>query len=556
VKIEVYRMIGSRKKVVIAAVVIAAVVAAGLIGFFQLRNLATTGSVDAPDTIILRKTDLESKVTASGNFASLDPVSVGSTSLGGEVVEVFVDEGDKVYIGDALARLSTTAIERSIADTRNAISDMARGDRVQLETAQRLFNEADESYKATDRQTNDAVSGAQAALATAEKNLTNANAALKAARQALDDAVNADPPVEPEVITDLTKAKEAAAAARDAAIAARDMAEEAVSAAVVQRENSLRAANNAWHSAKANLDSLQGVDSTRQTRSQLESLNEELASASILSPITGIVTKVLTEAGQTAMGSMFMIEDAERLKISASVAEFDIIKIEEGMIAHVTSNATGSKIYDGIVDFVAPVASDLSGNFEVSVLLTSGVGQLKPGMTATVEIVIAAKRDIFAVPIDAVVTRPDGTTVVYAYEPGAPVLLSGGPVKLDGADGGPVTVGPGGGDVIGGGPVTVGPGGQTVGGPEGNQFSGVGVADAGAGNQREIVVETGMETDFYIEIISDELREGMLIVADPMGRNVKFSGSGPMMVSGPGGGQAVGGGPVRSEGTVTYVAAD
>ena len=76
-------MTGSRKKVLITVVVIAAVVAAGVIGFFQLRDMAQTGVSDVPDTIVLRKTDLESKVTASGNFASRDPVTVGSNALAG-----------------------------------------------------------------------------------------------------------------------------------------------------------------------------------------------------------------------------------------------------------------------------------------------------------------------------------------------------------------------------------------------------------------------------------------------------------------------------------------
>jgi multidrug efflux pump subunit AcrA (membrane-fusion protein) len=155
------------------------------------------------------------------------------------------------------------------------------------------------------------------------------------------------------------------------------------------------------------------------------------------------------------------------------------------MVAHVTSNALGSQQFEGIVDFVAPVAVDTNGNFEVRVLLTSPVGELRPGMTATISIITESKQNIFAVPIDAVVTRPDGKTVVYAYEPA-------------GGGDGPISV------------VVDGASGITSGG-----------ASAGANDtRREIEVQTGMETDYYIEISGDGLTEGLLLLADPEGKNV------------------------------------
>ena len=53
---------------------------------------------------------------------------------------------------------------------------------------------------------------------------------------------------------------------------------------------------------------------------------------------------------------------------------------------------------------------------------------------------------------------------------------------------------------------------------------------------REIVVQTGMESDYLIEIISDELHDGMQILNDPEGRNVSNANFGGMMVMGGAGG--------------------
>ena len=476
----------SRKKLIIIIVVIAAVAAAGLIGYIQINSLAQQTGVVIPETVVLSKTNLESKVTASGNFSSTDPVTVGSNIQGAEVDRVFVEEGSRVYEGDVLAILKTSEIERGIADAEAAIAEIRRTESQQRESAQRALDQANDQYNADNRQTQDTVNAAQNALNAANVNYSQAETAF----------LNGDPSVTQDDLDKLQAIINEAAGA--------------LSQAQTARENALRAANNRRVEAQASLDALSGADSARQQRSQLETLRENLANSSITSPITGIVTQVNTEAGMAAIGTMFIVENTETLQITASVAEFDVVKIETGMRAHVTSNATGDTVYDGEVDFIAPVASDLSGSFEIKVLVTSPIGLLKPGMTATVEIVTAYKDDVFAVPIDAVVTLPDGKKVVYAFEPGAgSMVIGGGPPS-----GGTAPEG------SGGGPVFVG---REIGG-----------ADAGAGgaDRREIVVKTGMETDFFIEIISDELREGMLILSDPMGLNVPVMGGPGMMMMG------------------------
>ena len=539
------KVVKKPKKKLIIILVIVVVVVVGLFLFLRMQAAANaTGGSVMPDILVLSKTDLESKVTASGNFASTDPVSIGSNVTGGEVEKVYVEAGDRVLAGDVLAKLKTSDIERGISDANYALSEAAKGDRQRKEQAERAVNDAEADYSASKKQTDDAVK--------------KADSAYKAAKAISDAAAIAMPP-DPELAD-----KEAATAKAKAEL----------DAAKVTRDNTMRGASSRVTEARATLDGLQGTDNARQQRSQLDSLKENLDNASIVSPITGIVTRVATEAGKVVMGDMFIVEDTESLQISASVAEYDVIKIQKGMTAHITSNATGNEVYDGLVDFVAPKASDTSGNFEVNVVVTSGVGQLKPGMTATVEIVIESKKNVFAVPIDAVVTKPDGKKVVYAYEPGGtgPMMI----MKPVGDDEGPVRMGPDPGTIVdedvpqASGPVRVagpGPGGggggpQAVGAaPVGGGVPGAADAAPFAGSRffggpdgsgasfdfdadtREIEVTTGMETDYYIEIISDELNEGMLILSDPMGLSVSGGGFGGFNMMG---------GPPPSDGTAVY----
>ena len=593
----------NRKRPIIAIIVIVAVVAVGLFGYFRLQSMAGQTSFDVPETTMLTKTDLESKVTAMGNFTSGDPVTVGSNVQGAEVEEVFAEEGSLVYAGDMLAKLKTSEIERNIKDTKSSISEAQKSDQQQRDAAQRSFNDADSQYYADEAQTNKAVEDAYYAVVDAMQTAEYAKNEYNYAQEALN---RGDKRVTKEEVASLSAKFSEAERALNSASSALSAAEQA-------RDNTMRSSNSRWYDAKAQLDSLADLDSARQMRSQLDTLNENLANASITSPITGIVTQVNTEAGMAAMGTMFIVENTELLQITATVAEYDVIRIEKGMKAHITSNATGDETYEGEVSFVAPTASDTGGNFAVKVLVTSSIGQLKPGMTATVEIVTESKNGVFAVPIDAVVTKPDGTKVVYAYEPGSgPVMVAGdgpgaggdspggsGPVMVAG-DGpgvggpgnssprpdtegrsalsseegglaeseGPESGGPGSDSLGGSGPGAgsadgESPGGDSPGGsspgadsaesggpggdsPGGGAISVVGGAPiagnggAGIAGRREIVVTIGMETDYYVEIISDELAEGMLIISDPLGLNVRAQNTLPFgMMGGPAGGQAM-----------------
>ena len=442
-----------KRKMIVLVIIIVIVIAALLFILNQMQNSALASLREAPPELIaLERTNLESKVTASGNFESTDPVTLGYNVQGGEVQEVYVSVGDRVYAGDLLAVLDTEELKREISDTQSEIALAASNDRWNRSKASRDFYEMQADPNTPHEQ-----------LVSASDRLAEANA----------------------------------------------------------------------------------QDSGKQYRSQLKNLQENLENSSIIATISGVVTSVKTEAGKAASGDMFTIENTESLKVSATIAEYDVIKVTEGMAAHITSNALGSQVFEGVVDYVAPIAADAQGNFEVRVTVTSETGQLRPGMTATMEIVIASKKDIFAVPIDAVVTKPDGTKVVYAYEPNASIIpIQQGPIE--GAEG----------DILPGESVGRGiPGGAEVaGGPQ--MIISNDMSSSSSFSRREIVVTTGMETDYYIEISSDELTEGMLLLSDPEGKNVvspDMGGYGAMMAGstqsvtvvdagGPGGGGPGGGG--------------
>lgn len=197
----------------------------------------------------------------------------------------------------------------------------------------------------------------------------------------------------------------------------------------------------------------------------LKKLQLELAEAALTAPVSGTVTAVYAKKGAAGNGLMFVIEDTENLIVKTSLKEYDISSVREGMPALIKSDATGEEEFEGKVTKIYPTArkgengQTASGTIEfpTDVSLSSGGSGLRIGMNVRLNIITESKENVWAIPYDAVTTDAAGRQVVYVLRPD----------------------------------------------PQGGQ-----VAAA-------IEVQTGMETDFYIEISSDALQEGDQIISTP-----------------------------------------
>lgn len=188
------------------------------------------------------------------------------------------------------------------------------------------------------------------------------------------------------------------------------------------------------------------------------------------------MTAVGIEEGELYNGSdMIQIDDDSSYVISTTVDEYDISKVKEGQRVAVLTEATGEDEIQGEIRFVAPTtgsssltgvssqsaggtgmsstASSTSSGYEVKIDVKTEDERLRMGLTAKCSIVLEEVQDVYAVPYDAIHENSNGSSVVYVSE------------KTE----------------------------------EGKSFT-------------EIPVEKGMESDYYVEISGDQLREGMQIL--------------------------------------------
>jgi len=294
--------------------------------------------------------DLTVSVSATGKLAPVNQVTVGS-QLSGLVTRVVVDVNDRVTAGQPLALIDPEQIE-----------DQIRAGEAQL-TAQ------------------------QAAVTQAQATVAEANAQL-ARLQEVYRLSNGRVPSATELQTGRANAQRAVAALRV---------------------------------AQANVAA---------SRAQLAQSQTQRQRAIIRSPVSGVVLARQVDPGQTVAASfntptLFVIaEDLTSMKLEVAIDEADVGEVKVGQKASFTVDAFPGRTFPAAIARV-----DLGSNLTVSAASSSTTtttgsttgqvvsyaadltvanpdGQLRPGMTATADIVTSDKRGVLLVPNAALRFKP------------------------------------------------------------------------------------------------------------------------------------------------------
>jgi RND family efflux transporter MFP subunit len=153
------------------------------------------------------------------------------------------------------------------------------------------------------------------------------------------------------------------------------------------------------NSAKARLE---------KSQSDLRVVESDVPYLVIRAPITGTVSQVATQQGETVAASfsapnfVTLIED-KALEVVAMVDETDIANVRPSDSALFTTETYPAREFQGIVERVAPKATIISGvvNYEVGISIHGGIAMLKPDMTTNVNIQTGRRRAL-VIPTGAV----------------------------------------------------------------------------------------------------------------------------------------------------------
>jgi len=309
------------------------------------------------------------RVRVSGHVEATD-VQV-APEVGGRLVELRVDEGDRVAAGDVIAKLDTRDTELAIA--------RVRAERAQADAELRLLRAG--SRREDVRQASAQYEAAAADVASAEADLTSAETDL-------------------ERYEALLRSNAGSRKQRDDAVARRDVARARLAAAreraQANRETHLRVAAGARpEEIQAAEARVAGVDA------QIATLEKQRADASVAAPVSGLVTQKLADRGEllAPRTPLVIITDLDHAWADVFVDEPAVPRLRLGQPATLYTDAGGAGV-PGKVTFISPKAEFTPRNvqtaeersrlvYRVKVTVDNAKGLLKQGMPVEAELVLA-----------------------------------------------------------------------------------------------------------------------------------------------------------------------
>ena len=354
------------------AIGVSAVVVLGGIVLFSV-NQANKGVVTVQTAKVANQDSLVSLVTASGEVKPTTYTNVTAQGFG-RITAILVKEGDHVKKGDKLL----------LQENVQATAD------VQAQSA--AINSAESGVQA-----------AEASFRAAQSDLTSQQANLEKAKLDFERGQGLF---------------------KDGLIPKQDFD---------QRKTSYDGATAAVESARSRVQSLKAqLEQTRsqvnQGRAVLVRTKDVLQKTTYTSPINGIVSYLPERVGdyvvpgiQNSNGSFLMtLSDMSVVTAEVKVDETDIVNVKLGQDADVTIDAVPGKVFKGKVTEIGSQAvlrssgltttqtttsTQEAKDFKVVVTLASPPENLRPGLSSTAKIKTAERKNVVAIPIQALAVR-------------------------------------------------------------------------------------------------------------------------------------------------------
>ncbi|HEY1307035.1 MAG TPA: HlyD family efflux transporter periplasmic adaptor subunit [Vicinamibacterales bacterium] len=325
--------------------------------------------VAAPLVLAACKTSTpDNAIRVSGHVEATE-VQV-SAEVGGRILELKVDEGSRLVIGDVIATLDPRDTELQI--------QRAKADRAAALAQLRLL---EAGSRAED------IRQAQAQVEAARADAMTVETDLKAAQLDLDR------------IEALLKASAVSVQQRDDAKARVDGARERQRAAK-ERERAAQETLARLQKGSRPEEIEAGRARVEGADAQIAILEKSLKDAAVVAPVSGVVTQKLVDAGEVVMRGtpLVVITDLDHAWANLFVPEPAIPRVKLGQSATVSTDAGGQSL-SGTVTFISPKAEFTPRNvqtaeersklvYRIKVTVDNRSGVLKSGMPVDAELAL------------------------------------------------------------------------------------------------------------------------------------------------------------------------
>jgi len=160
------------------------------------------------------------------------------------------------------------------------------------------------------------------------------------------------------------------------------------------------------------------MDQVQQAQAALKQAKDDLSKTTIYAPMSGTISALNKELGEIALGSQFqkdvilVVADLRVMEAQVNVDENDIMSVAIGQPAEIEVDALPGQKLQGVVSEIASSANssgqgstDQKTEFEIKIAIVNPPKTLRPGMTASADIVTKTNDNAVSVPLQSVAVR-------------------------------------------------------------------------------------------------------------------------------------------------------
>jgi HlyD family secretion protein len=365
-------LLGKQKSPWLLVLILFLVLGGGAIALRTITQNAGKPDIDQ-DTVIVKSEPLKFRIKASGSVVPVQTVNL-SPKVSGRLVELLVEQGDKVTKGQIIARMDDESTQAQLAEAR-----------ANLNAAQVNLEKLRNGSRVED------IAAAKARVETARNRANLSRTRAERYRDlAKQGAITSDRM--DELDSDL---RVTGATLREAQIQLELL------------QNGARREDIAQAEAQA-----------AQAQARLKNIEIQQEDTVIRSPFDGLVTQKYatvgafvtptTSASSTSSAtSTSIVAVAKGLEILAKVPEVDVGQIAVNQTVEVIADAFPDKVFQGQVRLIAPeaIVEQNVTSFQVRVKLETGQNELQSGMNANLTFIGRQIDNALVVPTVAITTE-------------------------------------------------------------------------------------------------------------------------------------------------------
>lgn len=385
------------------------------------KKLGTDKTAVPVDAIRISSGPFSVSISAEGTIEPAETVEVRA-GVTGKVAEFFVKEGDIVKAGQRLARLENLDLEAQLQQAKSQLA-AAEADLIQFESE--ITTQSGKTFAVRQNETQlqaakvrlqEVLKGPpEGEIAQVKAQFTQADIEMEDALRQLEvmEALYKEGAVSKSSVEDAKGRVKIVRAQLEAAKKQyKSLCDLPDKEQVELAEAQVKEAEIALSLAKEQeISKEKGREAAKarlaQANAALRIIESSIAMTMTTSPEDGIVTSIPVTAGAvvTEGTPIIIIAKAGGMRVKARVDETDIAGVKVGQPVKFSTDAIWDAEFSGTVSKISPQAvySNLIPGFTVLIDINDPRTDLRPGMSADVEIITYFKEDALTVPIQTII---------------------------------------------------------------------------------------------------------------------------------------------------------